>query len=46
MISLAFGQPAFYVYAGGGLLILFGLVELGHGILNLLRDFRDFRAGD
>jgi len=32
-------------YIGSALLLAFGLVRLGHGILDLLRDLREFRSG-
>lgn len=44
MISLVLGQPAVYAYVTGGLLILFGLIKIGHRVLDLLRDLDDYRA--
>lgn len=32
-------------YIASALLLAFGLVRLGHGLLDLLRDFREFRSG-
>jgi hypothetical protein len=42
---LALADSAFYVYAVVGLFIAFGLVRLGHAILDLLRDLDEYRAG-
>lgn len=34
-----------YAYAGGVLVAAFAVIRLGHRILDLLRDYREFRAG-
>ena len=39
------GQPTVFAYAASAVLLAFGLVRLGHRILELLRDLREFRAG-
>lgn len=39
------GQPPVLAYAASALLLAFGLIRLGHHVLDLLRDLRDFRAG-
>lgn len=44
MIDL--GLPAEYAYIALGFIVAFGLIKLGHRILALLRDFRDFLDGD
>jgi hypothetical protein len=46
MISLVLEHSTLVAYAIGGLVVAFGLVKLGHRVLDLLRDFRDFRDGD
>jgi hypothetical protein len=38
-------EPTFYVYTSAALFVGFGLVKLGHKVLDLLRDWRDFRDG-
>jgi len=38
MISSLLGQPDFYLYASCILAIAFGLIFLGHEVLDLLRD--------
>ena len=38
-------QSPLYVYAAAGLLMAFSVVRLGHRVLDLLRDIRDFRDG-
>jgi hypothetical protein len=45
MTSLVLAQPAVFAYISAGLLILLGMVQLGHRVLDLLRDLRDFRDG-
>lgn len=37
--------PTFYGYVTAAVLTAFALVRLGHSVLNLLRDYRDFRDG-
>ena len=37
--------PSFYGYAIGAIPIAFALIRLGHRLLDLLRDYRDFRDG-
>jgi hypothetical protein len=39
------GQPPVLAYAASALVLAFGLIRLGHHVLDLLRDLRDFRAG-
>jgi hypothetical protein len=39
------GQPPVVAYAASALLVAFGLLRLGHGLLDLLRDLREFRNG-
>lgn len=39
------GQPTVLAYAASGLVLAFGLVRLGHHVLDLLRDLRRFREG-
>ncbi len=39
------GQPPALAYAASALLFAFGLIRLGHGLLELLRDLRAFRDG-
>lgn len=39
------GQPPVLAYVASALVLAFGLIRLGHGLLDLLRDLRDFRAG-
>jgi len=41
----AIGQPTVVAYAASALLVAFGLLRLGHGLLDLLRDLREFRQG-
>jgi hypothetical protein len=41
-----FGHSAMYGYVATGLLASFGLVRLGHHVLDLLRDWRRFREGN
>jgi predicted signal transduction protein with EAL and GGDEF domain len=38
-------QPRFYGYAIAIVLIVFALIRIGHSLLDLLRDYRDFRDG-
>jgi hypothetical protein len=45
MIFLLLPPPALYVYASATLLTAFALVRLGHRVLGLLRDWRNFRNG-
>jgi len=46
MLDPLFSAPSpLYGYAAGALMLAFGLVQLGHRVLNLLRDYRDFRDG-
>lgn len=40
------GQPPVLAYIGTALLLAFGLVRLGHSLLDLLRDLREFRDGN
>jgi hypothetical protein len=37
--------PSIFGYAVSVLLIAFGLVKLGHRLLDLLRDYRSYRDG-
>jgi hypothetical protein len=39
------GQPPVIAYAASALLVAFGLIRLGHSVLDLLRDLREFRKG-
>lgn len=39
------GQPPVLAYAASALVLAFGLVRLGHHVLDLLRDLRKFREG-
>jgi hypothetical protein len=46
MVSVLLGSPdPLCAYAAAALSISFGLVRLGHRILDLLRDLRAFRSG-
>jgi len=46
MLGLFFrSPPSFYGYAIAAVLIAFALIRLGHELLDLLRDYRDFRDG-
>jgi hypothetical protein len=46
MGQMILGHPAaIYGYFAAGLFLAFGLVKLGHRILDLLRDWRNFRNG-
>jgi hypothetical protein len=46
MLDYLLSAPSsFYGYAAGAMMLAFGLVQLGHRVLNLLRDYRDFREG-
>ena len=40
------GQPPVLAYVASGLAVAFGLVHLGHRVLDLLRDLREFRNGN
>jgi hypothetical protein len=42
----AIGQTPVLADMGTVLLLAFGLLRLGHGLLDLLRDLREFREGD
>jgi len=42
----AIGQPPVVAYAASALVLAFGLVRLGHSLLDLLRDLREFREGN
>lgn len=44
-LLLALHPPSFYVVAMAVLGVMLGLVVLGHAILGLLREFREFRNG-
>jgi hypothetical protein len=44
MVS-AIGQPPVMAYLASALVLAFGLVQLGHGVLGLLRNLRSFREG-
>jgi len=37
--------PSIFGYAVFALLVAFGLIKLGHRVLDLLRDYRDYRDG-
>jgi len=37
--------PSIFGYAVSALLVAFGLIKLGHRLLDLLRDYRNFRDG-
>lgn len=46
MLGLPLSPPhSFYEYVVAGLPVLFLVVQLGHRVLDLLRDYRDFRDG-
>lgn len=45
MISTALGHSDFYLYVIEILLVLFVVVRLGHRVLDLMRDARDFLNG-
>jgi hypothetical protein len=46
MLGLPLTSPhSFYEYAVALLPVAFGLIKVGHQLLNLLRDLRDFRDG-
>jgi hypothetical protein len=46
MLSPLFSSaPALHFYVAAAIPIAFALVQLGHRVLDLLRDYRDFRDG-
>jgi hypothetical protein len=45
LVSLLSSLPPFCIYALAVILIALALVQLGHRVLDLLRDYRDFRDG-
>ncbi len=44
-MSTILGQAPLVSYLAAGLFVAFGLVRLGHSLLALLRDLREFREG-
>ena len=45
MIFLSLGQPDYYVHATAILEIVLLLILVGHAVLGLLRNLRDFHNG-
>jgi hypothetical protein len=45
MVTIAFGHSDLCAYGSAMLALCFGLIGLGHRILGLLRDWREYRAG-
>ena len=45
MLGLPLSPHSFYECVVAGLLVLFVVVRFGHEVLDLLRDYRDFRDG-
>jgi len=46
MLGLPLSSPhSIYEYMIALLPVAFGLIKIGHGFLDLLRDYRDFRDG-
>jgi hypothetical protein len=37
--------PSVFGYAVSALLVAFGLIKLGHRVLDLMRDYRNYRDG-
>jgi hypothetical protein len=45
MVTIAFEHTALCAYGPAAIAFCFGLIALGHRILALLRDWREYRAG-